>query len=195
MKNRTVVLANLLALVLTIAPATSALARGWHDGASHGGRGYYGGGPIPGLVNAVVATAAAIITAPIAILAAVAHPLLYNEQEYGYAGASLNYGAPPGGPGYYGAPPSPLNYGAQQAAPYYAPTTSPAYYTPPAATYYAPPPPPVYYAPRPAAGYYAPPVAAQYYAPREAYYVPRPHYYGSRSGYYPPPPGTFHYRR
>lgn len=195
MKNRTVVLASLLGFTLAVAPATSALAWGWHNGANHGGRGYYGGGPISGLANAMVATAAAIITAPIAILAAVAQPLLYNEQGPSYAGASPAYDAPPSGPGYYGAPPAPPYYGSRQAAPYYAPATDPAYYTPPAATYYAPPPPPVYYAPRPASGYYAPPVAAPYYAPRQAYYAPHQAYYGSRSRYYAPPPGTFYYPR
>ena len=61
MKNRSVVVASLLACALAVAPVTSAFAGGRHGG------GHFGGGPILGLAGAVVATAAAIITAPFAI--------------------------------------------------------------------------------------------------------------------------------
>ena len=68
--------ASLLALALASVPVTSAVAGGRH----HGGY-YYGVGPIWGLGHAIVATAAAIITAPIAVLAAVAQAPLYYAQS------------------------------------------------------------------------------------------------------------------
>ena len=126
MKNRTAVVASLVAFALAVAPA-SAFAGGRH----------HGGGLIWGFANAVVATAAAVITAPIAILAAVAHAPPYYAPGPAYAGASPVYDTPT--PRYYGRPAAPTYYGAPQTAPYYAPATVPADYTPPAATYYAPP--------------------------------------------------------
>jgi hypothetical protein len=185
MKNRTVVVASLLAFALAVAPVTSAFAGGRHNG------GYHGGGPIWGFANAVVATAVAVITAPIAILAAVAQAPLYYAPGPAYAGASPAYATPPAGPGYYGRPAAPTYYGAPQAAPYYARATAPADYSPPAVTYYTPPPD---YAPRVAATSYAPPLAARYYAPPQAYYAPPPDY-RPRSSYYAPPPDANYYPR
>src|SRR5271169_4032886 len=104
MKNRTLVVAGVLALALAVLPVPSALAGGPHGGYYRGG--YYGGGPLWGLAGAVVATAAAIITAPIAILAAITQPPPY----YGPGPA---YGAPAAG-GYYG--PAPAYYGAPPQA-------------------------------------------------------------------------------
>src|ERR1700730_943010 len=98
MKKRIFAVASLLTVGLAIAPVTSAFARDWHHG------GHHGGGPIWGLANAVVATAAAIITAPVAIVAAVAQAPLY------YAHGPANtyaYDAPPAPRGYYGNPVGP----------------------------------------------------------------------------------------
>ncbi|TMG90016.1 MAG: hypothetical protein E6H73_16060, partial [Betaproteobacteria bacterium] len=81
MKNRIAVVVSLLAFALAVAPA-SAFAGGRHHG------GHHGGGLIWGFANAVVATAAAVITAPVAILAAVAQAPLHYAPGPAYAGAS-----------------------------------------------------------------------------------------------------------
>jgi hypothetical protein len=128
MKNRTAVVASVLAFALAVAPAV----------AFAGGR-HHGGGLIFGFANAVVATAVAVITAPVAILAAVAQAPLHYAPGPAYVGALPAYDTPAPGPRYYGRPAAPTYYGAPQTAPYYAPATVPADYTPPAATYYAPP--------------------------------------------------------
>ena len=113
MKNKTVLVAGILAIALAVVPATSAFAWGRHGG------GHYGGGPIWGFAGAVVATAAAVITAPIAIAAAVAQAPLYYPQGPAYAGAPpAYYNTPPVGPGYSA---TPTYYSAPQAASYYAP--------------------------------------------------------------------------
>ena len=66
MMGRTSVVARLLAVALAVAPVTSAIADGRHGG------GHHPGNLIWGLADAVVATAVAVISAPIAIVAAVA---------------------------------------------------------------------------------------------------------------------------
>ena len=162
------VVAALVAVALAIAPITSVYAGGRHNG------GYYGG-PLWGLGQVLVATAAAIITAPIAVLAADAQAPLYYGPAY--SGSPPAYNAPPAGPISYGAPTAP------PGAPYYASTTTPAQYAPIGAAYYAPPPAPVYYAP------------PAYNAPRQAYYAPRPAHYGPSPRYYPPPPPAYYYPR
>ena len=115
MKNRTALIACLVASALAVAPVTPAFAWGRHHG------GYHGGGPIWGFANAVVVTAAAVITAPIALLAAVAQAPVYYPPGSAYAGGPSAYGTPPAGPGYYGPAALPASYNAPpQAAPYYA---------------------------------------------------------------------------
>ena len=78
--KKTFVVASLLAVALAIAPVTSAFARGRHDGGNHRG------GLVWGLANAVVATAVAVITLPIAIAAAVAQAPRYCSQGPTFAG-------------------------------------------------------------------------------------------------------------
>ena len=72
MKMRTLLVTSGVAVALSLAPVTAAVAGG-HGGHYH----YYGGGPIWGLAGAVAATAAAIVTAQFALLAAIAQPPLY----------------------------------------------------------------------------------------------------------------------
>ena len=128
MKNRTAVIASFLAFTLAVAPVTSAFAGGRHGG------GHFGGGPIWGFAGAVVATAAAVITAPFAIAAAVAQAPLYYPQEPAYASAPPYY---PQGPAYANAPPT--YYNTPTAGPGY--SAMPSYYSAPqAASYYAPAP-------------------------------------------------------
>jgi hypothetical protein len=141
MKSRTVLAASFLALAVAVAPPAVA-------GGRHGG--HFGGGPIWGFAGAVVATAAAVITAPFAIAAAVAQsPVYYPQPAYANTppyypqgpaysnSAPAYYYAPPAGPGYSAAP---AYYNTPPAGPAYA--AAPAYYnTPPAASsYYAPAP-------------------------------------------------------
>jgi hypothetical protein len=119
-------------VALSLLPMGAAQAHG-HDFGHGGGRHFgHGGGP----VGAVVGLAAAIVTAPFALIAAAAE----SAPAYGgpaYAPAPSYY-APPRA--YYPPPayaPPPAYY-----PPAYAPP--PAYYAPPA-SYYPPPPPPAYY--------------------------------------------------
>ena len=112
MMKKTFVVASLLAVALAIAPVTSAFARGRHDG------GHHRGGLVWGLANAVVATAVAVITAPIAIAAAVAQAPRYYGQGPTFAGDAGPYYAPPPAPGYYGAPGAPAYYSAPPVAQY-----------------------------------------------------------------------------
>jgi hypothetical protein len=117
MKNRTIAVAGLLAISLAVAPITPAFAWGRHGG------GHYGGGPILGLIGAVVATTAYLITAPFAIVAAAAQAPLYYQQGPMYGGSPpVYYNTPPVGPGYYGNAAAPTySYSTPQPAPYYAP--------------------------------------------------------------------------
>ena len=115
MKNRTVLVTSLLAFALAVAPVTSAFAGGRHGG------GHYGGGPFWGFAGAIVATAAAVITAPFAIAAAVAQAPLYYPPGPAYAGARpAYYNTPTAGPGYSA---TPAYYSPPQAASYYAPAS------------------------------------------------------------------------
>jgi hypothetical protein len=189
-KNGTVAVATLFVCALAAAPVSSAFADGWHHG---GHSGHYGGGPIWGFANALAATAAAVITAPIAILAAVAQAPLYYPQGPAYSSGSRGYDAPPPSPQYYGMRSAPADYRAAQAAPYYGPPAATVDYAR-AGTYYAPPQAQGYYEPRAAATYSRPP-AANYYPERQAYYAPAPVDYGPPPDYYSPPPGANYYRR
>ena len=135
--KKPVVVTSLVAIALAIAPFTSATAWGRH----------YGGGPVWGLANAVVATAVAVVTVPIAILAAVAQAPRY----YASAAAPGYYGPPAAT--YYAPPPGPVSYAPPPDAAYYAPRVAEAYYGPPVAVPYD--------ARRQA-----------YYAPRPAYHLP-----------------------
>jgi hypothetical protein len=185
-RNRTAVLGGALALALTVAPISSAIAGGGHHGGGYGHGGYayggygYGFNPVYGLATALVGVAAAVVTAPIAILAAVANAPYYGPGP-GYPAAPAAYGVPPVAQGYDGA----------VGAAYYAgPVASPAYYVAPPVTYYNPPvaayygaPAPAYYA-APAAAYYGPPRGRGYYAPvnRGYYGSPGRGYYGNANG-------------
>ena len=124
MKTRTVALASILACALALAPVSSAFAAGRHHG------GHFGGGPIFGFAGAIVATAAAIVTAPIAILSAVAQaPYYYYPQGPAYSAAPpVYYNPPPAGPAYYGnaIAAAPAYFSPPQPAPYYAPSPAPA---------------------------------------------------------------------
>ncbi|HEY4999312.1 MAG TPA: hypothetical protein VII36_09220, partial [Usitatibacter sp.] len=84
-KYKAVALSSLVGAAIALAPVSSAFAdQRFHGGhahvryAGHGGYGYQGHGhggygwPLFGLAAAVVGTAAAIVTAPVAILAAAA---------------------------------------------------------------------------------------------------------------------------
>ncbi|MEP6701559.1 MAG: hypothetical protein ABJB04_01130 [Betaproteobacteria bacterium] len=133
---------SLLSMTLAFAPLAS--AQGYHR--------YHHGGPIVGLAEAIVGVAAAVITAPIVIVASIA-----NAANAPYYGPARVYAAPAAYPeSQYSAP----------APAYYAPPAR-AYYGPPSGTVYssAPPAPRNYYAP-PAAAYYPPPAPPGYYAPR-----------------------------
>ena len=147
--NRNLVIGSVLALMLVAAPISSAFAGGrnhggYGHGGGNGGYGYgYGYNPVVGLATALVGVAAAIITAPITILAAVANAPYYGPGT-DYSAGPAAYGGPPVAPGYYGAPVAPV---------YYAPPASPVYYGPPAVTYYSPPV-VTYYGPPPVRGYY-----------------------------------------
>jgi hypothetical protein len=185
MKNRTAVVASLLAFVLAVAPAPAFAGERYHGG-------HHGGGLIWGFANAVVATAVAVITAPVAILAAVAQAPRYYAPGPAYAGPSPVYDTPAAGPRYYGRPAAPAYYGAPQTAPYYA--TAPADYTSPAATYYTAPPNPAYYAPRVAARSNVLPAGARYDAALQVFSEPPPDY-RPRYTYYAPPPGANYYPR
>jgi hypothetical protein len=169
-RNRTAVLGGALALALMVAPISSAIAGGGHHGGGygHGGYGYggygYGFNPVYGLATALVGVAAAVVTAPIAILAAVANAPYYGQGP-GYPAAPAAYGVPPVAQGYDGA----------VGAAYYAgPVASPAYYGAPAPAYYA----------APAAAYYVAPYGRGYYAPvnRGYYGSPGRGYYGNANG-------------
>ena len=126
MKNRTVLVTSLLAFVLAIAPVMSAAAGGRHGGGHYGGGyygggGHYGGGPFWGFAGAIVATAAAVITAPIAIAAAVAQAPLYYPPGPAYAGAPpVYYNTPTAGPG---SAATPAYHSPPQVASYYAPAS------------------------------------------------------------------------
>jgi hypothetical protein len=203
---KAVALGSLIGVALALAPLSSAFADdrshnghwvrgghwghgqtayvvhgGYYGGHAYGGHGgYYGYGawPIFGLGAAVVGAAAAIVTAPFALLAAAANAPYYGPA---YSAPPVTYNTAP--PAYYGAPAAPAYYDAP-AAPTYAPP--PVSYSPPAApAYYAPP--ARYYAP-PAVGYYGAPAAPAYYAPPAAQA-----YYGARAvpAYYAPPPGYY----
>lgn len=117
MKSRTVVVTALLAFALALAPVSSAFAWGRHGG------GHYGGGRIWGFPGLVIAAAAAIITAPFAIAAAVAQAPVYYPQGPAYANAPpVYYNTPPASPGYSAAP---TYYSPPQATSYYAPAPAP----------------------------------------------------------------------
>ncbi len=109
MKTRTTAVASLLACVLAAGAATPAVAWERHGGGHYGRGGYYGGGPIWGLANLVVGTVAAVVTAPIAIVAAIA-------QAPRYYGPGPAYAGPPADSGYYGAPAAPAYYGEPPAS-------------------------------------------------------------------------------
>ena len=92
---RAVTVGTLVATMLAFAPVTATAGGyyrgghhgGYHGGSHHGGHGYYGGGyrygwPLFGLAAAVVGTAAAIVTAPIALVAAAANAPYYPPQSY-----------------------------------------------------------------------------------------------------------------
>ena len=135
---RSLTLAGIAGAVLTIAPISSAFAQHRHH--------HYGlFWPIAAaatLTAAVVGTAAAVITAPLALVAAAANaPYAYYREPYVGPAAVFN-----GAPAYSAAPVT--------------------YYEAPARTVYAAPPSPVYYAPP--VRYYAP--APVYYAPPARYY-------------------------
>ena len=169
-KYKAATIASVLAIALLAAPISSAFANGRHHGA-YGSYGvYYGGALALGLASAVVGTAAALITAPIALLAAAAQAPVY------YGGPAPAYPVAP--TAYYGAPIAPA---------YYAPRVAPAYSGPPAAS--------VYYNAPVAPVYYGPPITAAYYAPRPAYYAPRPTYYGPPVRYYAVPRPRYYYGR
>ena len=176
-------LVNVVGVTLVLAPLSSASAdQRFHDGhrgrgapahvgyAGHGGYGYgYGVWPVFGLAAAVVGTAAAIVTAPFAILAAVASGPYYGPAP-GYAAPSVTYNDAP--PAYYGTPAAPAYYNAPAA---------PAYYVPPARSYSRAAA-PVYSGP-PARAYYRQPPPGDY-DPRQAYYTPRAIQYGPPPDYY-----------
>src|ERR1700682_4576296 len=125
--KKTFVVASLLAVAPPIAPVTSAFARGRHDG------GHHRGGLVWGLANAVVATAVAVVTLPIAIAAAVAQAPRYYGQGPTFTDDAGPYYALPA-PSYYGAPGAPAYYSAPPVAQYYGPAAAPAAYRPPRAT-------------------------------------------------------------
>ncbi len=107
-KYKAVALDGLIGAALALAPLSSAYAdqrvHGGHWGnggrvqvgyAGHGGYGYgYGLWPVFGLAAAVVGTAAAIVTAPFAILAAAANAPYYGPAP-GYAAPPVTYHAAP----------------------------------------------------------------------------------------------------
>jgi hypothetical protein len=143
-KLRTALIAVVPLVALGFAPVDSALAHGHGFGHGHGHGFGHGAGPV-GAVAAVVGLAAAIMTAPLWMIAEAAQsepvaPAYYPPQAY-YA--------PPARAAY---PP----------AAYYRPAYPPAYppnYAPPAPVYnYGPPP-----------GYYPPPPPAYYPAPQGYY--------------------------
>ena len=158
------------AVMLAIAPMACAFASGDHRWHGHG----YVAWPF-GLAAAVVGTAAAIVTAPIAILAAAANGPYYAPPPVAYNG----YSYPPAAPAYYGPPVAPAYYPPAQ------------FYPPAPSAYYGSPAPQAYYAPR---GYYGPPAIVAYYArpeppPRYVYNAPpsnhAPRYDGPSNDYYP----------
>jgi hypothetical protein len=145
LKLRTALTAAVPLVALSLAPVGSALAHG--HGSGHGYGHGHGFGRGAGPIGAVVGLAAAIVTAPLWIIAAAAQseppaPAYYPQQAY-YA--------PPAGAAY---PP----------VAYY-PPAYPRDYAPPA---YAPPPPTYNYGPPP--GYYPPPPPPAYYPAPQGYY-------------------------
>jgi len=148
-----------LAIALAAAPVSSALANG---GGQHYHNGYYFNPfyPIVGLAAAVVGTAAAIVTLPLALIGAAA-------RAPGYA--QPGYAAPPA---YYGNAP----------VPYYAAPSGSYYYAPPQA--YAPVR-PVYRSAYRAPGNYAP--NAGYVPQNGGQYAPPTAYGAQDNGYAPPP--------
>jgi hypothetical protein len=136
-KTRFATIGLLSAAAFSLAPLDAAQAHGHEFG--HGHHFGHGGGP----VGAVVGLAAAIVTAPFALIAAAAEA---GTQPAYYP--APNYAAPP----VYYAPPAPVIYAPpayyppaypSTYAPAYAPP--PAYYRPPPVYYPPPPPPPAYY--------------------------------------------------
>jgi hypothetical protein len=120
--RRAKAMGGFLALALAAAPASDVFASGRHHGGyrhggSHGGYGY-GFNPVVGLATALVGAAAVIVTAPIAILAAVARAPYYGPGPE-YPAAPLAYNAPPVTQGYYGAPAAPAYYGPPASGPAY----------------------------------------------------------------------------
>jgi hypothetical protein len=144
MRSTKFLFGSLIAAGLVLAPITSASA-GWHG--HGGGRGFRG--PL-GLVGALVGGAAAIATAPLAIIAGAAQEG-YDRGGPQYEGSYRGYPPPDAGPGY--------GYRA-----------APRGYPQPQAQYYAPP---GYYSARPSRDYYGPP---QGYAQRQQYYGYPPGY-------------------
>ena len=91
---RAVAFGTLVATALALAPVAPAFAGGSYHHGGHGSHGYhgyhggygYGAWPVFGLAAAVIGTAAAIVTAPIALLAAAANAPYYGQpQEIGRA--------------------------------------------------------------------------------------------------------------
>ncbi len=113
-----VLLGGAMAAALALAPMTPASAHGWHH--------HHGCWFVSCVVGAVVGTAAAVATAPFAIVAGATEPRYYGPPPQYYGPPPAYYGPPP--PRYYAPPP--------QA---YYPPPPPAYYGP---GYQAPPPPP-----------------------------------------------------
>ena len=192
-KFKALVSGTFLAIALALAPVSSAFAGGPYNGGHgndwHGGYRYYGWGawPLVALTAAVVGTAAAIITAPIAVIANAANaPYYYGPAPTYVPPASYNapsYYAPPQGPAYQGQA-GPAYYGQSVPPDYYA-QQAPGYYNAPSVpAYYGQPAPQAYYAP-PVANYYGARPAPAYYVANRGYYGPRPVYYAN--GYYGAP--------
>jgi hypothetical protein len=163
MQTRKAIIAGTLAVAFLATSLTSASARGFHHHGS--GRGF-------GLVGALFAGAATIVTAPLAIIAEAGRGSRsdYDGPDYDNGPPPRDYPARPRS-SYYGPPPG--NYPPQSG--YYGPPQG-NYPPPPQSSYYGPPqgaPPP---------GYNGPPSGA-YPAP------PPPDYRRSYDGYYGPPPG------
>src|SRR4051794_40111795 len=95
--KRSTMVGAVLAVAVAATPVSPAIAGGGYHGGH--GYGYYYGGPIVGLANALIGVAAAVITAPIVILAAAARAPYYAQglgypAPAGYAGPdNANYGS------------------------------------------------------------------------------------------------------
>ncbi len=163
-------LGGLLTAGLVAAPISTASA-GWH----HHGGGFRGGfhGGLFGFPGALLAGAAALATAPIAIMAGAGSR---GERGYDDGGGQYGYNAPPRG---YAQ--QPQSYSSSR---YYGGQPRYDYDQPPRGYY-----PPQQAMNDPRGGYYGGPPQGGYYQDPRGYYPP-PQYYPSRD-YSGPPQGTY----